>query len=798
MQEFFSRPVKIASFAWVPGSPLFQILNPWALFFTTNTRVANRIVNYNLLRCKLHVRIMLNGNSFYYGRACASYRPLWQDDDFGTSRSAVFNDMIQETQRPHVYLNPTESRGGDIVCPFIWPDNAMIIPAEQWKLMGELVLRSFGDLKHANGATDSVTVSVMAWAEDVHMAIPTSNQPAALSPQAGPDEYGEGIVSKTANVVSKMASSMASVPQIGKYAIATSTMSNAIGKVAGMYGYSKPENQGESNLFPKPFPESSHVEGQDVTNKLSLDPKQETSVDPVVMGLGPTDEMSILSVATRESYLTSFNWPTSAGSETKLFGISVSPVLWNTNIDPLTGLEEIHMPACCFATLPFRHWRGSMKFRFQVVCSGFHKGRIRIVYDPSSQVTSEYNVNYNYVVDISNENDFTVQVGWGSSRTLLQHGTPGADPLLFGPLHGVSPGYAHNGMLSVYVLNELTTPNSTVNNDVQVNVFVSAADDFRVFNPSVQWIDNYMYFNNSVPAPGALVAGLKERITSVPEEEILSPQSGLDHPDEHHTEDQDAPVQDMVTKMANISTSNSIDAVYQGDPILSFRQCLKRYNYHSSLPMSLANRFWQKWTMPDFPLYRGYAPGAIDQTSTGVTYNYAKNTLMNYLTPAYVCRRGSIRWRYFRERSISNTGNFAMIQRLPLSSTGFSRVLVPWLNTTASNSAKAREAVFQIPSTWAGFAVTDTLTSPVLSVDLPMFQPVRFWFARNANLTAPTNNITNNSFHQYTTQNTLSSSTASPPRVDRYVAAGDDFTLAMFLGAPRMYRLLIGEDPEAL
>lgn len=128
--------MKIASFAWVPGSPLFQILNPWALFFTTNTRVANRIVNYNLLRCKLHVRIMLNGNSFYYGRACASYRPLWQDDDFGTSRSAVFNDMIQETQRPHVYLNPTESRGGDIVCPFIWPDNAMIIPAEQWKLIG--------------------------------------------------------------------------------------------------------------------------------------------------------------------------------------------------------------------------------------------------------------------------------------------------------------------------------------------------------------------------------------------------------------------------------------------------------------------------------------------------------------------------------------------------------------------------------------------------------------------------------------------------------------------------------------
>jgi hypothetical protein len=701
----------------------------------------------------------------------------------------------------------------------------MVVPAEQWALMGELVIRSFGELKHANGATDPITVSVMAWAEDVHLSVPTSNQPALLSPQAGPDEYN-GVISKPANVVSKMAASMANVPQIGKYAVATSTMASAIAKVAGMYGYSKPKELVQINSSPFTFPESSNVEGTDITHKLSLDPKQETSIDPTIMGLGPTDEMTILSMATRESYLTSFNWTTTQTPEAKIFGTAVSPVLWGQNVDPLTGQTELHMPACCFATMPFRHWRGSMKFRFQVVCSAFHKGRLRVVYDPSSQLTSEYNVNYNYIVDISNENDFTVQVGWGSNRTLLQHGSPGQQLPPYGPTYNDSPGYNHNGVLSVYIMNELTTPNSIVNNDVQVNVFVSACDDFRVFNPSVQWIDNYLYFESNAPAARSMasIAMLDEedhsiryyrplpkekvdpvlgdeKIDPIPEEdnegksEVLMPQAGLDHPDEHHTDDQDAPVQDKVTTLANISTSPSVDAVYQGDPIMSFRQCLKRYNYHSSLLMETSSRRWHKFTLPNFPMYRGYAPGAIYFTS-GPNYNYTKNTLMNYLTPAYVCRRGSLRWRYHRDRGTNaSTGDIAIVQRLPFSTNGYNYTQTAALEPNASRGSRALEAVTQIPSTWPGFSASDTWTQPILSIDLPYCVPVRFSLARSANVNVGTDNILHNMFHQYTTRNTTVGAGILSPRIDAYVAAGDDYTLGMFIGAPRMYFRAIGADP---
>lgn len=798
LQEFFSRPIKIATYSWDVDNLFFQSLRPWELFFE-NPKVLNRLVNYNLLRAKLHVRLMINGNSFYYGRMCASWLPLDTKDQFFNSRPSVPQDMIQESQRPHVYLNPTESKGGDLLLPFIWPSNALLIPQQQWREMGQMEIRSFGTLKHANGATDPVTVSVFAWAEDVHISIPTSNQPGSLSPQAGPDEYKQdGVISKPANTLSKLAAGMTNVPQIGPYALATSQIASAVGKIAGMHGFSKPADIRVPDAFtPEIFPNSVNVEGLDRTTKLTLDPKQELTVDPRTMGLGTTDEMSVKSIACRESFLTTFAWDKATAAESKLFGISVTPVLWDSATDPLSSVTEIHMPACAFAALPFRQWRGTMKFRFQVVCSAYHKGRLRIAYDPSVQLTNDYNTNYNYIVDISNENDFTVEVGWGSDRSMLNHAAPGDTPPLFGPNHNVSPSYSQNGMLSVYVVNELTVPNSTVNNDISINVFVSAGDDFEVFNPSAQFIENYSWFNQINPSPSIVAPLPIEKITEVPEEE-LDVQAGLDHPDQHETDDQDAPMMgDETTKLAPFRDVHQMSSVFYGDPIVSFRQCLKRYNFSRSQALLSTNRRWHKMTLPNFPFYRGYAPGAINITAFGLNYTYAKMSMMNYLSPAYVCRRGGVRVRYHIDGIPDYPGRLFMMQRLPFSSSGYSYTVQNISDSLVSLSALAREANLQIPNTWPGAAFTDVNKNPVLSGELPYYSNQRFSYSRYADVgtSADQQNVSNH-FHQVTFTNGFSSGAGAMfPRMDMHYAAGDDFTLSMFVGCPRIFRISPAADP---
>jgi hypothetical protein len=332
--------------------------------------------------------------------------------------------------------------------------------------MGNIIIHGMQNLKHANGATDQVIVSVFAWAEEVSLSIPTANEPGALSPQMGEvftpqakDEYGTGPISRPAGIVAKAAGALSDIPGIGMYARATQMAANSVSGIASMFGYSRPVDL--ANITPyKPtlLGNMANTNVPDTSQKLTLDVKQELTVDPRVMGLGSTDEMTIKSIAQRESFLTQFGWAVADSAETLLWNTEVSPVLWSE----LTGThDELHMPACCFAALPFRGWRGTMKFRFQVVASSFHKGRLKITYDPSYPLTNEYNTNYTYIIDLAKERDFTVAVGWGHEKSVLNHRSPIQDTIPYRTSAlGADPGGVANGILSVYVVNDLTVPNS--------------------------------------------------------------------------------------------------------------------------------------------------------------------------------------------------------------------------------------------------------------------------------------------------------------------------------------------------
>lgn len=780
LQEFFSRPIKIASYSWAVGSPIWQQLNPWSLFFQ-NPRVENRLVNYMLLRAKLHVRVLINGNSFYYGRVLASYRPLPGFDQLTTSRSTVFNDIVGESQRPHIFLNPTTNQGGDIICPFVWPSNALRIPSREWQQMGEMILRSTGPLKHANGANDPITISIFAWAEDVSLSVPTSDQPGALSPQAGPDEY-DGPISRPAAAIGKIAGQMSSITSIAPYAMATQQVANTVGSMASTLGFSRPVGIGESTYVFNPFPNSANTDGSDITTKLSLDPKQGLTVDPRTMGLGITDEMTVKSIACRESFLTSFAWNTVGTPEAKLWSCSVSPMLWAQNTDPLSLDTEYHFPACAFAAMPFRQWRGKMKFRFQVICSAYHKGRMRVSYDPSIQLTPEYNTNYNYIVDLANANDFTVEIGWGLDRPMMNRALPGYNPIQYGPSFTSTSGYRGNGVLTLYIVNELTSPNSVVDNNIEVNVFVSMSDDFEVYNPSPT-MDDFLYYPQAQAAP--------------PAAQVLTPQSGLDAPEPDSTTDANAPIQDQVVSMVPSDTRKHIDEVFYGDPIVSFRALLKRYNYSRSFSPTLSGAHrWVKWIVPNFPLYRGRAPGAIDVSTIG-PYNYNKQTLLNYLAPAYVCWRGSLRWRYHKERGTAG-GSYMSITRMTYTDDGYTFATDVTPSVTANPSFRTRQCIAQIPSTHVGVVVQDSVTNPVISAELPYYSNQRFSHARWTEVTTGAFQQTvYNMFHIFTAMIAGVTSSGAPTYFHAYVATGDDFMLGFFQGAPRMFFKIVGTEPNA-
>jgi len=716
----------------------------------------------------------LNGNGFHYGRAIVDYQPLHTVDSFTRNRATYRQDVVQASQRPHIYLDPTKSQGGSLVLPLVIPANAIDIPDESWQTVGQLVFRSLQDLKHANGAADAVTVTVFAWATDITLSVPTANEPGALAPQAGlyepqGDEYGKGPISRPASIIARAAGALSQAPAIGLYARATQLAASAVSSIATAFGYSRPVllNDVVSNK-PYVLGNLTNTNVPDTSTKLTIDAKQELCCDTRTFGLDGTDEMTIKSIATRESYLTSFGWLMADVSEAILWNTEVSPITWSeVNV---AGVTEYHMPACCFATVPFKNWRGTMKYRFQVVCSAYHKGRLKIVYDPSYPKTNEYNTNYTYIIDIAKTRDFTIEVGWGQQYSYLETRLMGVDlvPYSLAPL-GADPGVKANGILSVYVVNELTTPSDTVVNNIEVNVFVSAGDDFEVANPMNFPLEGFTWFQ--------------------PQAGVYVPQSGelgSNQPDADDTPTESIPIQpDAKLMAASLDIADNTNSVFFGEAITSFRQCLKRYNFHSAFFFSTPGELL-KITRGDFPYYRGWAPGgvhtALNSVAAPAPHNFGAMTLMNWVTPAYLCRRGGLRWKYHADVPNDHARNINLsVQRNVGPTSVYQRFSFAPPPMSASESAKAAFESTNTNLLWTGGVATCLSLNPVLEFELPFMSHERFQPARRANQTST--GATH--YHDFEGR---ALGTGWPETeyvgVKTYVAAAEDYTLGFFMGAP--------------
>lgn len=475
VDSFFQRPQAIFTEEWIPGVSFHQIIDPWSLFFE-NPRVAEKLSNFYLLRARLHIKVVVNSSPFYYGRLMVSYNPLAFIDSYTFNRPGIQQDFIQASQRPNVVINPAADEVAELVLPYMYPKSALSIPAQEWKNMGNLTIADLNMLQNANNATDSITVTVFAWAEDVSYSQPTS-VPITVQGEIE-DTHPAGVISAPATSLARLSTSLANLPIIGKYAKATSLMSNAVASIASLFGMSRPRQVAPHQGFVNDgFRRFTNVNNTDICETLALDSKQEVTIDPRVVGCDPFDQMALVPLAKRESYLTTFVWENYMPPQQLLFNTPVTPLMFGVNGD------QAFFTPMGWVALPFRYWRGSLRFRFEVVASKFHRGRLRVCYDPHHQQTTEYNVNYTKLVDIADGADFTVEVGWAQGLPyLIVPPVPLTAPM-FGNTAITGNVAGANGILSMFVVNSLTAPSETVSN-AYINVYVSACDDFEVQAPN--------------------------------------------------------------------------------------------------------------------------------------------------------------------------------------------------------------------------------------------------------------------------------------------------------------------------
>jgi hypothetical protein len=143
-----------------------------------------------------------------------------------------------------------------------------------------------------------------------------------------------------------------------------------------------------------------------------------------------------------------------------------------------------------FSTM-FEYWRGSIIFRFKVVRSQYHRGRINICWDVgATSLTATPEVGdsstFNVVLDLDESDEVEVKIPYTKAkqflRSILNYSElPTAKIWDNSTTPALIVNGEYNGVISVRVMNRLTAPEAT--SDVDLLVFVRGGEDLTLAGP---------------------------------------------------------------------------------------------------------------------------------------------------------------------------------------------------------------------------------------------------------------------------------------------------------------------------
>lgn len=747
LADYVKRPVNIITVSWEEGATLGLSYYPWKLYLN-KTSLKRKFDNYYLMRGNLHIKLVINASPFYYGSGLLAYQPLYGFNPAPILDGSDLEDRIPYSQRPNIYFDAASCKGGEMVLPFVYHKEWLNITSNSdVEGMGQLILKHYTVLKNANGvAGGTVDIQVFAWMEDLQLSGPTEKQTLQS------DEYQTGPVSKIASAISRSTNALSQLPVIGPFMTATSAISKGIGDVAYSLGFSNPPNIDKVAYFKTAtHPQLATTEISVPYEKLTIDSKNELSIDPKISGAELGDEMCISNFVQRESFLGLIPWAQTSVPDTAMFAAQISPTM--NQYEALTNQNSIydtpmgHMARC------FKYWRGDIIFRFRVVATPYHKGRVKIVWDPAmSPSSSALTESYTKIVDIAETRDFEFRVPYIQPTAYLKTSEEYNNQKW--NLTSLSPGATDNGVLEMKVFNKLTAPDAT--SDIAILVFVRAADNLEFAAPrELPYYISYYEVQS--------------------DDQILS-----------------------VDSIPSSITDPNINLVYMGESIQSIRQLVKRMGKHCNMSdgATINNTYGSAYfthTISRRPRYYGYDLDGPERAE-GITvageknFNWVSWHYITWFAPCFVAERGSINWIVNVDTLGGSSRAFiCRDDTLLAESYYYDYSEFPYTRSDASYGD-----IVAGPNALSGVAEVNQLTQSVVAANIPMYNRVKF---QSTSANARTLGISGDDSdtdsvylgYKFMPHELPYIGKGGEGQTHLYVGAGVDYSLVFFLNVPVKY-----------
>jgi hypothetical protein len=421
--------------------------------------------------------------------------------------------------------------------------------------------------------------------EDAELCTPTADGYGSWGPIQAQSEFAEHPVSNVASAIERAAGALSVVPMFRPFAKATEMAAGMAGSIAKAFGFSRPAVL--DNIVPyKAFSAGNMAvtNAHEAITPIGVDVKRELTVDPRTVGLPAVDEMAISYICGKESFIHDEPWADTDELDAVLFSVNVTPQHFET--DSTTTPWRSCLTPAAYVGMLFNYWRGTVIYRFQIVASALHRGKLRVTYEPATSNTpGKVNEVYSRIIDIEECRDFEIPVQW-HARTpwlKLENLDLGTTSFNKGSGSGLTtlPDF-HNGKLMISVMNPLISPDPALGVNITINCFARMGDDFQYNLPAdtlatKQW--SIRSTNASVQPQSAMEAdGLPQDNNPVGGEPI-------------------APIGDV-----SIVKSDQTDLVFFGENIPSLRTLLRRYAFSAVVGNNAPYRTRQNISTGKFPI----------------------------------------------------------------------------------------------------------------------------------------------------------------------------------------------------
>lgn len=844
LQHYLSRPICIYTRLVTGGfsdtrEPLFDYLN--------SSFIRDKVRGYAYLNAKLHIKVTVTSPPQVSGAVHVALHPWWvRDTGLGAmSNNADYRGIthVQMTQLPHVLVDFGSETGGEISMPIICPSNGLnISDTENIKGAFLLHLRTLINVEKPPSVTASPSFQVYAWLTEVDLVGTTLKS--ELVPQS--DEYHK----QPADVVHSLDVSIKDTAKLAARNIAGKATDIGVDALFSVVGLNSPNDPKGS------WPVSLRACGNMATTNMAVnienlasDCKNEVTTSLDVLGYDEEDPMALDNILTRWGLITSHPFPvgsTTVGTPTLLLPVSPTAV---SSFKLQTQTCYSPTPLAVTA-LGFSKWRGTVRYKFKAIGSAFMKGKMRISHDVN-------NINMAGLgpIDISRLNtivwdlgvsrEIIVDVPWTSNypfktvsllsdaasfslgdtaSTLNFTGTNGT--LLVTPFTTISDGINPNIHVLVYhcgkagmafgdvrpVLTNYTF--SGINNGSSGIPEPQSDSEYRIpdgimFDEAgnlsiLEYSSENILFRRNYYIAARQVYDTNPYYVYTDVLEYMFPKNKIEPQSFILTKELDNSLLTGENKNStlciniagledNPQDTDDMLSACMGEKFFNLRQIIKRYTMNFTRNISfLATGEGYFINMPDRPIMKGWQGiDSLNIDPNGKRCTYARDSFLSFYSVCFLGMRGSLRHKVEVSAPNGTTDTPIYITR---SRAFWEERKFP--AQTAANNANASH-ILNSPDFRAGGAIQNKNISNVIEYSTPFQCRSKFVWAQDRTPQYPRSSDDGGfdySGHAVTIY--TSGSTNRHYRINKYVAAGDDFTLLHFMYAPTMVAMGPGLYPQ--